>query len=250
MSTLAGLALERALIFPTAFFLFGIYPLALLLLWTLLAYRQARHGHWLAAGLAGLLAGLTHVTILPLAAMLFVQAIQAFPNNHSWLRRLALLAVAALPVLGAALFLAWREFMGFPAITALQTDSWNRFISFPWTTLWVLVTGFPGLYLGNWVLFLNTAVLVVAVAAIIWGLRHLPLALTVYQVGLLLFVLSSGLTFDPLQSLDRYILAVFPVFFALASVARGRLGRVIYFAIGLLLSLGISAMFFMWKWIG
>lgn len=37
---------------------------------------------------------------------------------------------------------------------------------------------------------------------------------------------------------------------ALALFARGRRGRVIYFALSLLASLGLSAMFFMWKWIG
>lgn len=199
-----------------------------------------------------------------------------------WLQRLALLSVPALPLLGAALFLVWRDFMDFPSIAAMQTQSWDRYIAFPWTTLWVLVTGFPGNYLGNWVLFLNTALLVLSVAVIIfgltipkgahraetrrhgedsfalstsgasgfWGQHRVPLALTIYQAVLVLFTLSSGLTFDPLQSFDRYILALFPIYFALACVARGRTGRAVYFAVSLLLSLGISAMFFMWKWIG
>ncbi len=247
---LARLAVQRAVLFPTAFFLFAIYPQSLALLWMLLAYRQAQRGRWLVAGLAGLLAGLTHITIISLAVMLALQVWPALRAARGWLRPLALLSVPGLPLVGAGLFLGWREWMGFPSMAAMQTGSWERYIAFPWTTLWVWLSGFPGNYLGNWVLFLNTALLALAVGVIIWGLRRLSLALTLYQAGLVLFTLSSGLTFDPLQSFDRYVLALFPVFIALAVPMRGRWGRVLYFAISLLISMGISAMFFMWKWIG
>lgn len=246
----AGLAVQRAVLFPTAFFLFAIYPQSLALLWMLLAYRQAQRGRWLAAGLAGLLAGLTHATVISLAAMLALQVIPALRAQRGWLRRLALLCVPGLPLLGVGLFLVWREWMGFPGMAEMQIADWQRFISYPLSTLWVLISGFPGNYLGNWVLFVNSALLALSVGVIIWGLRRLPAALSVYQAGLVLFTLSSGLAIDPLLSFDRFILAAFPIYMALALFARGRRGRVIYFALSLLASLGLSAMFFMWKWIG
>jgi len=247
---LAGLTLERAVLFPTAFFLFSIYPQSLVLFFTLLAYRQAQRGRWLVAGLAGLLAGLTHVTIVALAAMLALQILPALRASRSWLRRLALLGVPALPLLGAALFLVWRDFMGFRSITAMQTQSWERFIAFPWETLWVLVRGFPDVYLNNWVLFVNTALLALSVGVIVWGWRRLPPALTVYQLVLVLFTLSSGLTFDPLQSFDRYMLVLFPIYFVLGTWARAGRARMLYFAVSLLISLALSGLFLMWKWLG
>ncbi len=91
------------------------------------------------AGLAGLLAGLTHVTIVALVVMLALQLGQALRASRVVER--ALLGVAALPLLGAALFLIWRDFMGFRSITAMQTQSWDRFIAFLMTTLWVLGDG-------------------------------------------------------------------------------------------------------------
>lgn len=126
------------------------------------------------------------------------QVLPALRAERSWLRRLALLCVPGLPLLGVGLFLVWREFMGFPGMAEMQTTDRQRFISYPLSTLWVLITGFPGNFLGNWVLFLNTGLLALSVGVIVWGLRRLPAALSVYQAGLVLFTLSSGMKIRPL----------------------------------------------------
>ncbi len=246
----ADRAVQSALLFPTAFFLFGVYPQSLVLLWMLLAYDQARRERWLAAGLAGLLAGLTHGTVLPLAAMLAVQAGLALRRSRFGLRWLALPAVAGLPLLGTALFLAWREAMGFPVFNALLVENWERVVSPPWETLWALVQYFPANVGRNWVIVLNTAVLVAAVGAVIWGIRRLPLALNVYQIILLLYLLSNRVTSDPLLSLNRYVLVMFPMYLAFGAIPAGRARRMALFALGVITSLGVSGMFFMWKWIG
>ena len=104
--------------------------------------------------------------------------------------------------------------------------------------------------MGNWVLFLNTALLVVAGFSVYWAIRHLPLALKVYQVTLFLFLLTTRSTFDPLLSFDRFILVMFPLFIFLGAVRRGKIGNMVYFSVSVLLSMGVSAMYFMWKWIG
>ncbi len=95
------------------------------------------------------------------------------------------------------------------------------------------------------VLFLNTALLGLSVAVIAWGWRRLPPALTAYQLVLVLFTLSSGLTFDPLQSFDRYMLVLFPIYLALGACCRSPRARILYFAVSLLFSLGLSGLFFM-----
>jgi hypothetical protein len=305
-----------AVLFPSAFFFFAVYPQSLALLWMLLAYDQARREHWLAAGLAGLLAGLTHGTVLPLAAMLAVMAWKSSShppspllpipgegggkesgdflpppggkksprlNGHSpfpsgprppWgkggrglgkskieklvLRPAALLSVAGLPLLGTGIFLAWRIAMGFPAMDALLMSDWNRVLSTPWDTLWALVKDFPTLVMGNWLILLNTAVLGLAIWAVVRGWigseressSQLPLELNVYQTALLLYLLCTRVTTDPLLGLNRYILVMFPLYLVIGSIQLNRVGRGVLFALGVLGSLGLSAMFFMWKWIG
>ena len=246
----AGRSLLSMLLFPTAFFLFGAYPQSLSLLWMLLAYDQARRGHWLIVGLTGLIAGMTHGTVVPMAAMLAVQAFETLRGSRFSVRWLALTGVIGMPFLGTALFMAWREAMGFPAFIDVQMLGWDRIVGFPWEPIMALFQGFPGNYMGNWVLFLNTALLVVAGFSVYWAIRHLPLALKVYQVTLFLFLLTTRSTFDPLLSFDRFILVMFPLFIFLGAVRRGKIGNMVYFSVSVLLSMGVSAMYFMWKWIG
>jgi hypothetical protein len=246
-------------LFPTSFFLFGVFPQSLALLWMLLAYRQAGRGRWLAAGLAGLLGGLTHGSVLPLSAMLLVQALQALRagwrtlpvgRGRFLLRGLALLSVVVLPLLGMALFLAWREAAGFPSFFVIQETKFFRIFSTPWETLWVVVQSFPAGYLRNWVLIFNTLILLLAAGTIAWGWRRLPLALNVYQVVFLFFFLSSRQVDDPLVSLNRYIVGMFPMFMVLGLQKMRAVGKLAYFGASLLMLMGVSAMFFMWKWIG
>jgi hypothetical protein len=100
------------------------------------------------------------------------------------------------------------------------------------------------------VLGLNTLELALAVAAVIWGWRFLPAALNVYQVVFLLFILSSRGVEDPLVCFNRYIVVLFPMFLVMSQQKMGTPGKLIYFGVSMVLLMGVSAMFFMWKWVG
>jgi hypothetical protein len=249
--TVIGLVL-----FPSTFFLFGIYPQSLVLMWMLLAYDQARRGHWLVAGLAGLLGGLTHATVVALAVALGILALQTLLRSSAggkWrvtLRGLAILAVPVLPLLGMALFLAWREAMGFPSFSSLQESNWERVFSTPWQTLWALVVYLWFNIGNNWVSGFNAITLVLAMVGTVWGLRRLPLALSAYQVVMLLYFLSNRAISDPLLSVNRFVLVIFPMYMVFGTIKLGRRGQQAVFGVCLLASLGVSAMFFMWKWVG
>lgn len=243
-------------LFPSAFFLFGIYPQSLVLMWMLLAYDQARREHWLAAGLAGLLGGLTHATVVALAVTLGILAIQTLLRSSAgqkWritLRGLAVLAVPVLPLLGMALFLVWRAAMGFPSFFSLQENNWERVFSPPWQTVWALMVYLPAHIGDNWVIVLNTFALSLAIAGAVWGARRLPLALSAYQIVLLVYLLSNRVITDPLLSVNRYVLVLFPTYMAFAALRLKPQTQRIVFGLFLLGSLGISSLFFMWKWIG
>jgi hypothetical protein len=243
-------------LFPSAFFLFGIYPQSLVLMWMLLAYDQARRGHWLAAGLAGLLGGLTHATVVALAVTLGILAIQTLLRSSAggkWritLRGLAILAVPVLPLLGMVMFLAWRVAMGFPSFFSLQENNWERIFSTPWQTLWAVILYVPFNIGDNWVSGFNAVALGLAITGTVWGVRRLPLALSAYQIVLLLYLLSNRVLTDPLLSVNRYVLVIFPIYMAFGALKLGRWAERIVFVALFLASLVISAFFFMWKWVG
>jgi hypothetical protein len=238
-------------LFPSAFFLFGIFPQSLALLWILLAYHQAQRDHWLAAGLAGLLAGLTHFTAIPLALLLAVQSLQALRGSRFSLRWPALLSVPVFPLLGIAIFLVWREWMGYPSMISFQNQNWGRNFSPPWNIVSNLLHYFLANWPPNWVLLFNSIIFLLAIISAVWGIRHLPLSLNVYQITLLFVILSySSKTGDPLGSFNRYILLQFPMMIAFGSLRLGHYARLAIFGFCLLVSLGVSAMFFMWKWVG
>jgi hypothetical protein len=243
-------------LFPTAFFFLGLYPQSLALTWVLLAYHKARQNRWLAAGLAGLLAGMTHGTAVALAFMLAVQAWQAFRAGPQRLGKMrivqgaALCGVIGLPLLGTMLFLAWRFAMGYPMMDLMQASDWGRVISMPWETLLALVNYFPSHWSQNWLILLNSFFLIVTIWVLIAGWRRLPLALNVYQVIMILYILSTRGISDPLLSLNRYILLDFPIYLMIGSFSFHRWVRLALFGIGVFGSLAISAMFFMWKWVG
>jgi hypothetical protein len=182
--------------------------------------------------------------------MLAVQAIQALRGQKFSLRWPALLSVPITPLLGLGIFLAWRERMGFLIFSPAQYQ-WPRVFSFPWDTLWADV-----LYLFNhtppeWFALFNAALLVLAVIAAIWGLRHLPLALNVYQLGLLIFILSSRVMgTDPLISFNRLILIQFPFFIAVGALPLNAFRSRALITGALTACLFVSALFFMWHWVG
>jgi hypothetical protein len=238
-------------LFPTAFYLFGIFPQSLALLWILLAYQQAQRGHWLAASLAGLLAGLTHSTVVPLVILLAVQSIQALHGNRFSIRWPALLSVPFFPLLGIAIFLAWRVWMGYPSMVTVQIQNWGHYFSPPWKTLLTLTNYLLANGISNWVVVFNTILLGLSIYFAIWGLRYLPFSLNLYQISLLIFLLSTpqGIN-DPLVSFNRYILLQFPMILGIGSFRLGHYTRLVLFAFSLLISLWVSAMFFMWKWVG
>ena len=96
----------------------------------------------------------------------------------------------------------------------------------------------------------NIAVLVLAAAATYWGIRHLDKPFWLYQVTLLVFLLSTATTGEPLCSFSRYALLMFPMFIVLAFWTTGKRTRMAAFTASFMLLLLISGYFFMWMWVG
>lgn len=240
-------AVVAAAMFPTAFFFYAPYPQSLALLLTLLAWWGAYHRRWLLALLAGIAAGLAHSTVVPLALMLAFEAVRAVRTGTQKRRWIALLVPFA-PLMGVALFLAWRESRQFVPIDMVMAVLWGRISVWPWQSF----LDIPKMFIYGWVKgsgWTNLLLLALAIAALVWGWRRLLPAHWLYQFVLLLFLLSTEIRTGPLVSFGRYMLVMFPIFILIGQWATTKNRRLASLTVGMVLQLFLSGLFFLWAWV-
>ena len=240
-------------VFPTALVFQAVYSESLFLLLALACFAAGRRGHWLLAGVMGLLATLTRssglVLLLPLAIMWWEQRRGAplrLPGGPSGgkapARRPAIATLACLLLVpaGLALYMAylWRAF-GDPLLFGVVQGSWGRGLAAPMDGRLgrrrprpprdrlaarprsgrdrgnaQRLGGIPLEILGNVVEFVG---LVVALVLLVACWRKLPAAYTAYAVAALLFPLFYPAAGRPLSNLPRFVLVDFPLFIGLAA---------------------------------
>ncbi len=246
-------------LFPTAFFFTAVYTESLFLLLAAAALLGARRGDWLVAGILGFFAALTRSSgfmLLAPFAVLFIQQ-----HGWSPRRWFPDALPAALPVLGPIVF-GWflrsngRGFFAF----AEEQWQWNRFSATPWRTIDCTLRGctedvrqfggvkesyikpidwgWPRELLGNlnWSFItssdfryrvgeshiLEFLVTVVAFALVLIGLRKLPLFYTAFIVPPLIVPLLTPSSVNPLMSMPRFVLPLFPLFVMIAILVRSK----------------------------
>jgi hypothetical protein len=245
---IAKATLVYLIIYPLAYFLHAPYTESLALCLSVLAYLGARQRRWAVAALAGLAAGLTRGTTLPLALAMGWEVWEDYKSNRPTIKMLPVLAWLT-PALGTGLFLAWRSAAGFPSYSQILQRYWGRHFSWPWETLYSIFDLILSKYLllSGWI---NLLILILALAITIWGVKKLPMGLRIYQVSLLGFMLMNTLQREPLGSFGRYSLLLFPQFILFALWCRTPFRRLAAFTLGVTLQLYLAGQFFMWGWTG
>jgi len=234
-AALPGIA--ALLFFPTAFYFASIYTESLFLFTTAAAFWAARKGRWGIAGLSGAAACLTRLNgvliVLPIAWYAWKSA--ARPG-----RSLRLAAVAA-PLAGAALFPLhlWRAF-GSPLLFFRAGDgTWAHRPAPPWD---LFRTGGQGA-LG---LLASAVCLALFLTLTVSLFRRREVGEGLYAAATLLLLVSSG----SLEAFPRYVLPLFPCFFALADFLRRRPVLAFAYALG---GVGVLVIFLVrfvgWRWV-
>jgi Mannosyltransferase (PIG-V) len=236
---------------PMAYFFSAVYSEALFLALSVGSIWQARTGRWARAGILGGLAAAERgsgIALLVPLVLLFLygpRLDRAAPNlgfrDGSWLRRLvpryrptpALAWVLLVPaglglfVLGLALLTgdglapfhaeqAWyRHFAGpFGGVwdgTVAAWDGARQLLHGPAPPTYFAPAGGNALTVGGQNLMLF-GFLVVGVVALVGTLRRLPFAYGAYCLAALAIPLSYPVTPEPLSSLPRYEVVLFPLF--------------------------------------
>lgn len=246
--------LAYGLLFPTAFFLQAAYTESLFLFFALAAFDFARRDKWIVAALFGALAALTRLQgallIVPLAYLCW-ESDRRLPTADREFQVSGFRFYVSRLTLLLAIPLATAAFLAFTNLSLLSSyvgELHARFV-FPWDNLAasiaLLASGRAG-----WVDVLNllTTIGFGAMMIAIW--RALPREYGLYALAMYFAPLFRMTTTQPLVSMDRYALAIFPAFILLG--ARGQnawVNRAVVY-LSFPLQLYLSAQFVLWGWVG
>jgi len=269
---------------PMAFYFSAVYSESLYLALSVGLFWFARQGRWAAVGALGALAAATRsagVLLVVPALILYLYGPREdrrpdFPDVLSWARpryrlRKDLLWLGLVPV-GLILYMAYLTLSGGDALTPFHAqDVWGRHFAGPYLGVWdgikaafqgarqllsfqrhhlyfASATGSP--FIAAWHNLMLVGFLILAVPAIVGVLRTLPLAYGVYVVVALALPLSYPVTGQPLMSLPRFLVVLFPLSIWLASwLAAHPRARWPVLATSLVLQGFFVAQFATWHWV-
>ena len=210
-------------LFPTAFFFFAPYSESLFLLLAVSSLAAARRGRWAIAGAAGALASATRSVGVLLPVPLAVEAFHRWKERREGLLGPLLWSAAAALGTGLYLFFWWRT-SGDWLAPLHQQATWLREPTFPWETVASATREafrWPGVYPGGYHL-LDWLVVVPAVAAAVWVAARARPVFSAYTWASLLAPLVLVFPGRPFMSLPRFLLTMFPLFWAPAILAGRR----------------------------
>jgi hypothetical protein len=245
--------------FPAATFLSAVYSESLFLAVSVGAVYAARTGRWELAGAAGALATATRsaglVLLVPLA-VLWWRGADRRVRDVLWL---------ALVPAGLAVFCGVLALSGEDALAPFRAqEAWMRAFAGPfggvldgaaaaWDGARDIVRGVGPVaapYDPRWLDVALFGALVAGLVALFGALRRLPLAYSLYALASLALPLSYPVDGQPLMSLPRFLVVIWPLhlWLALVLVERPAARRATLAAFGVGLAL-VSAEFATWGWV-
>jgi hypothetical protein len=284
----AGLTLVLLVAFPTAFFFHAAYTESVFLCLVVVSFAAARKSWWLLAGAAALAATLTRWTGFALVPALFVEAwsqgaSRRSADGTSWRGLFTREGVRSLPRIAPPAFVGTLlPAAAFPLILYVMDRAvgdafawsraqrfWERRMAPPWVGLVdgvrvllpghppypePLAGGFPRLpdYPGG---FLeahayNLAAAVGGLFLAYVAVKKLRPSYGVFALAGVVLPLMTPSRLQPLQSMPRFLVVLFPLFAALAVVLRGRpLLTACLIAAGAALQGFFAARFALWFWV-
>ncbi len=268
---------------PMAFYFSAVYSESLYLALSVGLFWCARHGRWAAVGALGALAAATRsagVVLLIPALILYLYGpredrapdfITARFARPRYRVRGDIMWLAMVPA-GLALYLAYLGVAGGEWLMPFHAqDVWGRQFAGPYLSVWdglkaafegarqllsfqrshvyfPSAGGSPFVDAGHNLMLL--AFLLAAVPAVVGVLRRLPLAYGVYVLAALALPLSYPVSSEPLMSLPRFLVVLFPLSMWLAAwlAAHPRAQRPALVALAVLMAFFV-AQFATWHWV-
>lgn len=206
----ASRAVRYLVLFPTGFILSGVFSESMFLALTLAAFLSVRRDRLFLAGAAGYLAALTR----PLGVFLVLPLALAYMRDRRTARRPLSPRAAwlALVPLGLATFAAYNYALTGNALAFARIQaSWGRTFHSPLSVL------AEGLRAPDVTARFSAWMTLAVIAILVAGARRLGLAYCVLSLFFILVPLATGL-----NSMPRFLLAIFPVPILLARLGERR----------------------------
>lgn len=244
-ASVAQRATVYLLIFPTVFFFFSAYTESLFLLIALLALRSMQRHDWLWTGFWSFCAILIRLQgialFVPLAYVLWT----ARPSEQKLARAVSLV----LPAGATGLYLLIRAVGGDTAVIPTSEPSLFARLVPPWENyIYALQTFASGHF--SVADILNFVITTILVAFLVIGWRKLPVTYSLYTAASIVVLTMRLVDTQPLNSMSRYALTLFPIFILLGKWGENSwVQRAIVYP-SIALALYSSAQFFLWGWVG
>jgi hypothetical protein len=252
--------------YPLAFFLTAGYGDGLFIAFAVFALFFARRGKWWWAAGFALLAGFTRIT----AVILVLPLLWEYGRQHDWWRNgawrawlrqpraiaeLIALAVAVPVSIGIFVLYLWGLFGDLLIIPHMEARVWGHRDTWPWISLKLAVHDLRVTPFGSMaeahMLFDLVPVLIFGTLTVLL-LRRMPVAFSLYMIGLLGLSLVSPITSinnEPFLSFGRYLLAAIPMFLVLGIWARRPWLDTLLVATGFGVQAILLMQFFAHRWI-
>jgi hypothetical protein len=243
-SYLAKRTVVFLLIYPTSFFLFSVYTESLFLVTALLSLQYMKKGSWAWAGFWVFCAVLTRLQ----GAALIVPMIYLMWRKHTFLRKAASWFGLAIPAIGGLFYLFLRSMQVTHDVVPLVEADWHARLVPPWETYWYAIqTLASGRF--TFIDFLNWVVVTLFLILLVAGWRKIPFEYNLYTAFSLLIMLIRIVETQPLISMSRYSLTLFPSFFIFGLAGENPVLRRLVIYTFIPLNLYLSAQFFLWGWV-
>jgi hypothetical protein len=277
--TAAKLTVLLVAFFPVSLFLSAVYTESLFLMLSVTAFYAARREHWALAGICGGLAAATRsngvLVLLPLALLYLYgpRAVPSMSDESAWwrpnfriTRSAAWLLIVPVGLLAFVGFLAATHGAPFAPFQSAE-KYWGHTFAGPFGAVVVALGKLPsdvhGLLSGSvrrvgpgdpisWNLhdLIDLGFVGLAVAGVAASWRRVPFAYFAYAVVMLGYAMSFPATLEPLQSVSRYELVIFPLFMGVAARLSGRRKLTLgIFGISSVLLAVFSGLWAYWAWV-
>lgn len=232
-------------IYPAVFFLFSAYSESLFLAATLPTFKAMHKRSWLWAGFwtfCALLIRLQGVALL--APLLFLMW-----QDRPFLGKLSHWAGLLVAASGGLFYLFIRSIYTVQNTLPLVEEELHARLVFPWQSYGYAI---KTLLSGNasFIDFLNWAITTLFLILLVAGWNNTPHEYSLFAAVSLVVILTRMVETQPLVSMTRYALTLFPSFYALSLAGKGPLSRRVILYLSILLNLYLSGQFFLWGWVG
>ena len=168
--------------------------------------------------------------------------------DRPFLRRPAHWFGLALPAIGGLFYVFLRSMQVTEGAIPFVEADWHARLVPPWETYWYAIqTLLSGNY--TFIEILNWLVATLFLILLVTGWRKIPLEYNLYTAFSLLIILIRIVETQPLISMSRYSLALFPSFFVFGLTGENPWMRRLLLYTFIPLNLYLSAQFFLWGWV-